>query len=52
MNIKEKARHITYIGSGLVPKDKAEQVLRELSKEVDVYNADIEMNGVVLIERQ
>ena len=51
MNAKDKAELAYYTGETVVEKHLVPEVLRELEKYNGVFHADIEMNGLVLIQK-
>lgn len=51
MDAKYKAELVHYTGSTVVKKEHAPAVMEELNSYNGTYHADIEMNGLVLIER-
>lgn len=48
---ESKAQDIWATGSGVVSKEDVPSVMKELEKTGDLFYADIEMNGLVLIEK-
>lgn len=49
--VKSKAYDIYVTGSGVVEKEHAPSVMQELEKMGGLFYSDIEMNGLVLIEK-
>lgn len=48
---KTKAQDIWATGNAVVNKEEVPEVMKELEKTGELFYADIEMNGLVLIER-
>lgn len=51
MDAKYKAEIVHYTGSTVIEKEHAPAVMEALESYNGTYHADIEMNGLVLIEK-
>lgn len=51
MDAKYKAEVVFYTGETIVEKEHASAVMKELESYNGIFYADIEMNGLVLIQK-
>lgn len=51
MNAKDKAELVYYTGETVVEKEHVSAVMKELEAYNGIFYSDIEMNGLVLIQK-